>query len=265
MLSRKRKNENNVIGPSTGWMKWINRFFRFILYPFIHPKAFVILLVLVLAAVIVWPISQGVQPEDLKKWYGEKYNQYSDVVRSHIAGSYLEKIIPDKKKINDNVAPVVRPKFEAPKQKMADYKSPQKNRRKAFQKVEINKDKQNVEVRKRVSSSYNGPDFKRNNSLDLNYLENPRKVSGVLEVVNANEVMLGARRLFLYGIYVPPSSDKGLNAEIFLRKNYGGKNVDCYIGAYAKSGQGTAICVIDGININQKLVDAGFSQNVSLF
>ena len=47
--------------------------------------------------------------------------------------------------------------------------------------------------------------------------------------------------------------------------HYGGKNVDCYIGAYAKSGQGTAICVIDGININQKLVDAGFSQNVSLF
>ncbi len=266
MFSRKRKKENDIIGPSTGWMKWINRFFRFILYPFIHPKTFIILLVLILVAIFAWPMSQGVKPEALKSWYGEKYTQYYEMAKSYIVGSYLEKILPNKNTSNYETVTDNRQIFKVTKNNLSDYQVPNKLNRKAFQTTDDKQNNEEVVVENKQNTSLSDePYFKKNSTLDLSYLEKPRKISGVLEIVNANEIKLGARKFFLYGIYVQPSSDKGLNAEIFLRKNYAGKSVDCYVGAYAKSGEGTAICIIDGVNINRKLVDVGLSQNVSLF
>ena len=38
MFSRRKKNDDRL-GPSTGWVKWATKFFRFILYPFIHQES----------------------------------------------------------------------------------------------------------------------------------------------------------------------------------------------------------------------------------
>ncbi len=268
MLAHKRKKENDVIGPSTGWMKWINRFFRFILYPFIHPKTFVLLLILLAAGLLAWPMSQGIKHENLKDWYTEKAATYYGKAKLHIADSYLGELW---NKFNIGATPPKAVVTEQPQviktleDKPTYSPSPRNLKRQTFQKVEKKLPETVAQSDDKINPDNEEPYFKRNNSLELNYLEKPRKISGVLEILNANEVMLGARKLFLYGIYVPPSSDNGLNAEIFLRKNYAGKNVDCYIGAYAKSGEGTAICIFGEENINRKLVDVGLSQNVSLF
>ena len=43
-----------------------------------------------------------------------------------------------------------------------------------------------------------------------------------------------------------------------------GKDVKCEVKAYTFQSVPTAICTIDGININKQLVDLGYSKNVAL-
>ena len=70
--------------------------------------------------------------------------------------------------------------------------------------------------------------------------------------------------LFLHGIYVSPYSDKGKRAKVFLMDTISGKDVKCEVKAYTFQSVPTAICTIDGININTQLVDLGYSKNVAL-
>ena len=55
---------------------------------------------------------------------------------------------------------------------------------------------------------------KRN--LPLIYLDEPKEVIGVTKVYNANEIEVDGTYIFLYGIYVNPETELGLEAKKFL-------------------------------------------------
>ena len=80
---KRRKRDEDVIGPSTGWVKWATRFFRFVLYPFIHPLWFLIGLVILAVVIVGVPSYHGVPFDGIPGWYGKHWNKYySQIVSS---------------------------------------------------------------------------------------------------------------------------------------------------------------------------------------
>ena len=100
--------------------------------------------------------------------------------------------------------------------------------------------------------------------LNLRYLDKPEKISGMAVVINANEIKVWDATLFLHGVYVSPYDSKGKRAKSFLIDIINGKNIECLIQAYTYQSIPTAICEVDGVNINRQLVDLGYSKNVAL-
>ena len=106
--------------------------------------------------------------------------------------------------------------------------------------------------------------YRINDSFGLTYVKNPRVIRGQIEVVNANEIKVNNELMFLYGIFVQPSSDKGGAAELYLRKITENKEVECYVVAFTQNADLTAICIVDGYNLNHRMVEMGYSQNIGL-
>jgi hypothetical protein len=107
--------------------------------------------------------------------------------------------------------------------------------------------------------------FTPNKNLNLIYVETPKKITGMMTVINANEVLVDSTEIFLYGIYTPLSSILATKAAAYMVDSYDGKQVDCYIGAYTQENKATAICIHEGKNINKDLVEQKLSQNINLF
>ena len=98
----------------------------------------------------------------------------------------------------------------------------------------------------------------------LNYLEEPVVVEGEAFVVNANEIMVDDTYMFLYGIYSNPRTEMGVKGAVFLRTALKGERVRCKILARViEDGTATADCFVGEDNINQIMVDKGFSKRVS--
>ena len=60
-MGLRRSKSDDYIGPSTGVMKWVNKFFRFILFPFIHPLFFVIILAVLFGVMFLLAIGSFVR------------------------------------------------------------------------------------------------------------------------------------------------------------------------------------------------------------
>ncbi len=266
MFSRKKRDED-VIGPSRGFQKFATHFFRFFLFPLIHPVWFVFWLVLISFVVIVIPASQRVDFKDMPRWYWDMMEPYYQ--KSVL---FLKSVV---QKTESDFKPTA-PSHVSENPVLATYSIGRPTNRRAFEQVE----EQNENIDEPVQQAESKPEhidavkesvpqqkpisFKRAENLGLVYLPQPKIVTGVLNIVNANEVKLGEMPLFLYGIYAAPSSENGTNAFLYLQKEFADKPAECYIGAYAADGTATAICVCNGLNINQKLVELGYSKDVSL-
>ena len=263
---KRRKRDEDVIGPSTGWVKWATRFFRFVLYPFIHPLWFLIGLVILAVVIVGVPSYHGVPFDGIPGWYGKHWNKYY----SQIASSFDSKISPIKEKTDrtiqeiSNQAVNVSIKSNAidkkpSKEEMVVYESPKAVNRRLFEKAQ----EVPVDVKATIENKKDEL-FKRKENLNLVYLEIPQNVEGIAKIVNANELKINSRRMFLHGIYADPKSENGLKALQYLKEDINGKTIKCIIGAYTNNGIPTAICYIDDVNINQRLVDFGYSADVSL-
>ena len=53
-------------------------------------------------------------------------------------------------------------------------------------------------------------------------------------------------------------------ANVYLKELADKKTLECEIVAYTYQNHATAICFLDGMSINQNLVDAGFATDVAL-
>ena len=261
MFSKKRKRDD-VIGPSTGWVKWATRFFRFILYPFIHPLWFIVSLVIIAVLVIGIPSYYGVEFETIPQWYGQQWNKYYnktglavkdkvDPLKS-IAEAEIKKMVGR----GINVKAVEK---KPGREELVVYDAPKVLNRKIFEQAQ----EVPVDVKATITSDQKVV-FKRYDNLGLVYLEIPQKIEGTAKIINANELKVKNERLFLYGIYVDPSSEQGIKTSKYLQDEFGDKEIECWIGAYSNKGMPTAICKYQGININQRLVDLKYSTNVSL-
>lgn len=265
MMRAKRKDDD--IGPSKGAMKWINRFFRFILYPLIHPWWFVGGVIVVIVVLVAIPFYYGVGLTDIPAWYVGQFDKYYTKAETAITTKI---IVPLKNGVEEQIKKATgmpsqnKIIMKTPKKEvLVDYENPQALNRKAFVKAqEIPVDvKKTLELGRAEQARVS---FKRNDNLGLIYLESPRKIQGTAEVLNANEIKIGNEMFFLYGIYASMMSEKGPKAEKYLRDNIEGRNIECYIGAYTQAKIGTVICIYQGKNINQQLVDLGYSDDVSL-
>ena len=266
MFSRRKKDED-VIGPSRGFQKFATHFFRFFLFPLIHPVWFVFWLVLISFVVILIPASQRVDFKDMPRWY-------MDVLKPYYQKSFstLKPVLQKAESVAEKAAS----SQVSEKPELETYSIGRPTNRRAFEQAEepdenaeeqakqLEDKQENVVVIKEMEPKQKPISFKRTENLGLVYLPQPKIVAGVLKIVNANEVKLEEMPLFLYGIYAAPSSENGTNAFLYLQKEFADKPAECYIGAYAADGTATAICVCDGININQKLVELGYSKDVSL-
>lgn len=289
-----KKRSDDVIGPSKGLMKWVNRFFRFVLYPFIHPRIFLgCVLLLVAAGVLIPLLVYKVSFKDMGSWYKELLlNSYQRT--ENIATPLKEKIfLKYKRFVGDDTR---RDTIHTKQEEMVDYQVEVRGRRTAFSKADEN-DKVNVEnANLEVKNNADGADinkdvevaatvepeenaenlsvkdnserqvhFKHSDVLELTYLDKPERNEGRATVINANEILVGTKTVYLYGIYAQLGTENARKAAEYMMDNIDGKEVDCYIGAYTSADKATAICYFEGKSINHELVNKGFSQNVSLY
>ena len=96
------------------------------------------------------------------------------------------------------------------------------------------------------------------------YTKQPRVIKGEIFVVNVNEIKINGEQMFLYGIYNEPTSDLGMRGALYLQNIVKGKESECRVVAFTENAELTAVCVTGDVNINRKLLDMGFSKNISL-
>ena len=106
--------------------------------------------------------------------------------------------------------------------------------------------------------------YRKDENLPLVYEDEPAKVSGQAFVFSASEMSVGDTYIILYGIYVDSRKYNQDKAHQYMKELADGKMLVCRIVAYTYQNIATGICFLDGQNINQNLVDAGFADNVAL-
>ena len=274
-MAKRSKKEDNYIGPSRGFMKWFHKFMMLLLFPLRKPLWFL----LIVAILFLAPTFRGVKPAEVHLWYwhhikhlcSHASNQISDKTKQVIpsmqqVGEIVETIAPGVVGNTENISAQI-------KKEPTLIKQPQREvRRKIFEKA---KDTELVSVKKTLNAEIppssvhhsavsSAEKTKSVAKLNLRYLTIPEEIYGVPQVINVNEIKVAGQVLFLYGIFAQPTSDKGIAGEIYLRRLVEGKNINCVIGAYTFQNVATAICTVDGININRSLVDQGYSKNVAL-
>ncbi len=273
-----RKKDSDDIGPSKGLMKWINRFFRFILYPFIHPWAFLCLVLIIVAAVLVPLLAYKIEFTNIPQWYKNLFVQAYEAttpLKEKAVQKYNEFTnkqppkIDDAKDKNQNdiidyetSAPAQRPVFQSDQPEIA---APDTTIQRESFSDKLEEIAPQTEEQPKIAEQTAQPDvyFKRNDSLGLTYLDSPEKITGRFTIINANEALINSTSIFLYGVYTPSQNNK--NASLYMLKTYDGKQVDCYIGAYTSDKHATAICYYENKSINHDMITQGFAQNVSLY
>ena len=100
--------------------------------------------------------------------------------------------------------------------------------------------------------------------LALNYEEKPIHVEGKSIIFSANDLSVGKHYIILYGIYTNPNKYDEKVAYNYLKELADNKDIECEIVAYTHQNYATAICFIDGNNINKNMVDAGLADNIAL-
>lgn len=269
MFKRRKKAEDDVIGPSTGWIKWATKFFRFILYPFIHPLWFFIGLLVIVVALVAIPSYYGVQFGQIPQWYKlqvqKYYHKTETTIKDTIVNPLKDEALKKAKELTGNAVSVKTIERKPSKKEMVEYSNPKMANRKLFERAQ--------EIPVDVAATINNANnfsrdnlfrFRRNDTIGLRYLEQPEDVKGVVEVVNANELRINGVLMFLYGIYVDALSAEGIAAQRFLQNEVEGKEVVCKIVAYTQDDAPTSICVFGNKSLNQQLVDLGYSMDVSL-
>lgn len=284
-----RRREDNNISPMRGWGAFFHKIAMFFLFPLRKPLIFFPLLFILFLA----PTFQGVKPAEVHLWYWGKIKQYATVASDFVSQKGKE-VLPKEFKIK---IPVIDKEEPAPKgiDKLVEFPAVDvnANRRAIFEKasgapvqpVDIMESHSEIEENFVAEPEVNGenltdfevqkpevivaeavhevkPKVKR--TLPLIYLDEPKEINGVTKVYNANELEVDGTYIFLYGIYVNPDTELGIEAKKFLEEVVKNQIVRCSIVAYTFQDIATGMCYIGNQNLNQMLVTRKFSKNVAL-
>ena len=269
-MVRRRKSED-YIGPSTGVMNWVNKIIRFLLFPFIHPLCFVIILAVLGGAIVGIHYFADVAYKDIPSWVVVQSKSVFGEVSKKVDISFISKISDKISNATDKSGKVLQQKGVVEKDVVSQkIKSTRETvravDRKAFRRAQDNP----IDVKatlERGQADYQNVGlfaFKRNDTLGLTYRKEPRVVKGSVEVINVNEIKINGEQMFLYGIYSQSTSPRGIDGAVYLKSLVMDKEVECHVVAFTQNAELTAVCAVDGISINHKMIDMGFSQNVSL-
>lgn len=259
----KRRKDNDNIGPSKGWAKFFHRLFLFITFPLRKPKLFA-LIILVLFLLYLSPMLTGIKFSNLNQWYLNQFRVSSNVVTQK--AKEMTASLPSTEGIISSSADT--------KPKIVQIPAKTSGRR-AFERaksppvviapaaVEVAPVSQNIAI-EQADIQVVAVEPPSNRISGLKYLTSPQVISGRAEIVNANELKVGGIEMFLYGIYSTPQTTDGQAAKEYLIKSTKDRAVDCSIIAYTQQSIATAICKVGNVSLNHKLVELGFSKNVSL-
>ncbi len=262
MIRRRRERDDDYIGPLRGWPKFFHRLFLLITFPLRKPL-WTLLILLILFLV---PTFRGVKPAEVHLWYWQHFKNSSDAISTTVA---------DKAKtITDNLPIAVVSESENQPAKVVEMPV-KKSSRTVFEQAKsapvvvpeavqntvqvVSREPETAVLPANVAQAE--PVKKK---LPLKYLEKPQTVSGMATIISANELKIGSAEMFMHGIYADPKSANGAAAFEFLYSETLNKNVSCQIVAYTYQGVATAICSVDGMNLNRELINRGLSKNVAL-
>ncbi len=294
MKKHQNYQKNNDTIKSNIFIRIINFVLKLLLWPFRHP--FITIPILLLAYFI--PTLIGARPTEVHIWYWNKIKSiFSPISEKSIA--FIEETgkkfsIPDFSIIN---------KQNNAKEQIVNPNEPQIVRRQTFEKASnqevairvdilaeqkqqiqptptaiveqtheqsqeedtfITPEPEKVEVYEETKPQPLATPRKITTEPDLIHLSTPQEFSGSAYVINANEINIGGNSIFLYGIYVNPTSREGTLGKQFLEDLIGNEPVHCIAPAYTRQGVATAICYVGNMSLNHAMVNSGYSQNVSL-
>ncbi len=279
-----RRRDNDRI-ELTGFPKYLHKFVKIITFPFRKPAIFIPLLIL---AYLI-PTFIGAKPAEVHLWYWQKISGLFSSVKDSVQDTG-KNIIPDAvKDLGKQTLNTFRGKDgNAGKVVNLPENSPQAIRRQMFERaqnttpkaVDIMQQPNDIQVAQIISQEDSSgaadpkpvektvlPEKakeKAKKKLDLIYLVTPQEFTGEATVRNANELIIDGNNIFLFGIYVDPSSPKGIEGKAYLEKLIQGAPVKCIAEAYTKQGYATAFCFAGGKNLNYEMVDSGYSKDVAL-
>ncbi len=290
-----RRRENNDL-TLRGWSAFFHRLAMFLLFPLRKPLIFFpILLILFLA-----PTFRGVKPAEVHTWYWGKLKSYANTT-FEVVKNETKKALPQNFEFKLPLGGEEDTEAKGT-DKLVDYPVADVNANRkaiferasggAFKPVDIhneveeepttNDDLLEAEVLTELAeevlqtaaedkapqqeidevSPTEQPKIQK--KLPLVYLDEPKEVIGMAKVYNANEVEVDGTYIFLYGIYVNPDTEEGLQAKKFLEETVKNQVVRCSIVAYTLQDVATGMCYVGGENLNQLLVKKSFSKNVAL-
>lgn len=276
----KRRRED-YFGPTRGWKRFLHRIAMGLLYPFRKPLIFVPILILLYLV----PTFIGARPTEVHLWYWDKAKKVYNISAEFVKNKTQE-LIPSSEGVTPQMGGTVLP--EKGIDQLVNVRQ-RAVRRQMFEKAksalqvvdileteevvpvaEINRNSTQVSAPETVVTDVNTDRVSSQKTiiaekkLPLVYVKEVKTVSGEAVVHNANEIVVDGTFIFLYGIYVDPNMPKGIEAKKYLEQSVKDKTVHCDIVAYTYQDVATGLCYVDGVNINQKLVDDGFSRNVAL-
>jgi len=284
-----QKNNNTI--KSNIFIRIANFILKLLLWPFRHP--FITIPILLLGYFI--PTLIGARPTEVHIWYWNKIKAvFSPISKKSIA--FIEETgkkisIPDfsivskqnstKEQIVDTNEPQIvrRQMFEkATNQEVAirvdvmaeqEQKHPQPSpiaapEQTSPEKTFITPEPEKIEVYEEPKPQPLPAPRTIQIEPDLIHLSTPQEFSGSAYVINANEINIGGNSIFLYGIYVNPTSREGTLGKQFLEDLIGNEPVHCIAPAYTRQGVATAICYVGSTSLNHAMVNSGYSKNISL-
>lgn len=281
---KKMKARKDNIGPLTGWAAFFHRLAMFILYPLRRPLIFFPVLLLLYLA----PTFRGVKPTEVHLWYWKQLTHYTGLATDFVKDKSKD-VIPE------NIS-LKLPRFGGEKNspkgkgidKLVEFPTVDVNaaRKAIFEKaksapvvVDIEPIGEEVEVsdasevisesdtvaQPEVSEPLTETDAAPvRKKLPLIYLETPKEIIGVAKVNNANELEIDGTYIFLYGVYVNPDTEQGIQAKHFLEETVRNEMVRCSIVAYTFQEIATGMCYTGSENLNRLLVRNKLSRDVAL-
>ncbi|MFI3241396.1 MAG: hypothetical protein R3Y43_02380 [Alphaproteobacteria bacterium] len=244
----------------------IHKLIRFVLFPIFHPFITFFLIFL------LWfiPTLIGAKPAHVHNWYAAKITSFFKDVIAPIEESKTPKLkiktapIVGVNEIDKKSSPTynINDRRKIFIKTIADQKSVSQEI-KNEEEIVIDNNKNTQPITKDSKPQKNEV-IKNNSNVYLKYLDIPEIVTGKAIILNANQILIDNKYIFLYGIYADPSSPKGIDAQMFLHQTINDKDVKCKIVAYSNEGAPTGYCTVENISLNHLLVNKGFSQNVSL-
>ena len=96
MLRKNRKRrQDDDIGPSTGIMKWTNKLCRLVLFPVIHPVAFISAIVIAALVILAVPAYFGIEFKDTFAWYRHQFDRSYSQVQTVVSQKNVEVLVDE--------------------------------------------------------------------------------------------------------------------------------------------------------------------------